>query len=884
MASSSMSPSSSARAILTALLLALAFFPHALYAQFSEGDSVSVAEALKVAEASNGVRFTYRLDLIAGRYLPAAALTTSLEDLLSALGAVGIGYERKETGIILFAVQSPRETFHVVGRIVDSGTGEPLSFATVSWQESGGLRGVAANSEGMFVLSDSQTDEINNAPLHFSRLGYEPVTIALQDLVDLRVVRLTPAESSAPEVVVSDFLIETELDSAFARMLSPGLSSPLGETSVLRSLQSLPSVSISGGLSGGVSVRGSQSDGFQVLIDGMPVYSQTHFFGLFDALNADALRTVGFYYGIAPSSYQAPPGGTLSFVTRGGPQNRFEQSIALSNSSVKGLLGGPLPRRLGSWIVSGRQSILNQLQWFGNESLIEQGLNVWRPTSVTQTVANRRNSIFPGQANAEFYDVHAKVSADLSRSFAVRVSFYDGGDSSNQMARRFLPLSAIRNSNPVELSDVSTSYSWGSDASSLQLRYSPGGRAYGTLQVGVSHFNSDYAKDDFTYSIPPLGDRPQSGLTFVDTLLSSNDLRDGAINVDAGIVNPRGEILAGASVHRYRVAFSESSAIRDEPFDEHLGAILGEGYIEIRQRVLRGWLVQLGTRVHHFSGGRYTRLSPRVRIQRAGGRRIGGYLGYSRNYQFLHQLYIENTVGSYFWTLSRDGEPPGEADNFVGGLSVRPLPRAVLQIDGYAKRLGNLRQHESVVSRRRIRDAGAVLSPWVADTRGKSVGVELLARFGFGNVVLTHAYTLSRSTVWNVAIQEGRVFPAESDRRHQYAMRLRYSPGRGLGLDAAFYAASGVPNSLSFTDPAESERLGPYHRLDVSAVYDFGIGRANASMRIGVYNVYNRENPWYRTPVAVLNRDAPLADRITFTNADVYDLGILPSFELRLRL
>lgn len=35
-------------------------------------------------------------------------------------------------------------------------------------------------------------------------------------------------------------------------------------------------------LSSGLNIRGSRTDGFQILLDGVPVYSQSHFFGMFD--------------------------------------------------------------------------------------------------------------------------------------------------------------------------------------------------------------------------------------------------------------------------------------------------------------------------------------------------------------------------------------------------------------------------------------------------------------------------------------------------------------------------------------------------------------------------------------------------------------------------
>ena len=66
-------------------------------------------------------------------------------------------------------------------------------------------------------------------------------------------------------------LLHADLDTTWHHLLHPGLFSPLGESSVLRSLQSLPAVSFSTAFTSGLNVRGSRSDGFQVLLDGAPI-------------------------------------------------------------------------------------------------------------------------------------------------------------------------------------------------------------------------------------------------------------------------------------------------------------------------------------------------------------------------------------------------------------------------------------------------------------------------------------------------------------------------------------------------------------------------------------------------------------------------------------
>ena len=41
-------------------------------------------------------------------------------------------------------------------------------------------------------------------------------------------------------------------------------------------------------------------------------------------------------------------------------------------------------------------------------------------------------------------------------------------------------------------------------------------------------------------------------------------------------------------------------------------------------------------------------------------------------------------------------------------------------------------------------------------------------------------------------------------------------------------------------------RLPAYHRVDLSATYDFRLGRSKANLGLSLFNVYNRKNVWYK--------------------------------------
>jgi len=66
----------------------------------------------------------------------------------------------------------------------------------------------------------------------------------------------------------------------------------MGEVDIFRSLQLLPGISSTGDGSSGLNVRGGSSNQNMILLDGMNIYHVDHFFGMFSAFNADAIKDV----------------------------------------------------------------------------------------------------------------------------------------------------------------------------------------------------------------------------------------------------------------------------------------------------------------------------------------------------------------------------------------------------------------------------------------------------------------------------------------------------------------------------------------------------------------------------------------------------------------
>ncbi len=871
-----------------------------------------VRQVIEDIQAVTPYRFLYRDALITGKTVSFEAPTDQLIDALSrALRRhqlqLQVDEARQQVLLTKAPKPDPAEPPVITGQVLDDLSGARLPFATITWYEGKRLRGVAANAAGLFHLPlDAPTARLGNLVLTASYVGYEArqINLNLQSLPETLPIRLMPETLFGNEVVINSTVLDAELDTTWHHLIRPGLFSPLGESSVFRSLQSLPSVSLSTAFSQGLNVRGSKADGFQVLLDGIPIYNQSHFFGLFDAFNEDALQTVGFYYGVTPAHFQAPPGGTLSFVTRTGSQTEYRWQAGVSNTALKGTAEGPLWDGRGSWLLSGRHSYLNAVDWFNNASLIEQGLDVDRPFRFPSRSGDGfnpdRRALLLGSSEASFYDLHGKLYLESAGGNRLMANLYVGGDKTlhSEAVRTF---EAPPNADSTRLlfdQSVDTRNTWGNVAASLHDQRTLRANVFSHTLLAFSHYDSRFVKDDFLY--PPaekadsLGqgkpdDPPRQGepnyneedfRPRFDSFEHENDLFEWKLaqHVD---VAPRfgGLFSAGYALHRYTITYEENSIYRTN-YDDTRRSTQFDLFAQYHGTV-DGLDVQAGLRSHYFSQGEFMRLSPRLHLRLWPQRPLSLSLGYSRNYQFLHRLYLEHENSSDVWVMSTEDQAPGSVDNLTAGLYVKATPDVFFQAEAYVKSYDNLRQHESIVAWRRDHPESVLLTPWLHDNTGRARGLELMLRHKLGPVLWTHSYTLSKMEISNEVINGGDAFPADWDRRHQITTHLQGTVRPYLSWRVTWLMASGAPNSLAYASPTEAGRLPAYHRMDAGLTYNRTFQGLMLEMTASVYNIYDRKNIWYRSVEPFVN--PPQAARpVTYRPVDVYDLGIQPSFSIAL--
>src|SRR5690606_31780224 len=157
--------------------------------------------------------------------------------------------------------------------------------------------------------------------------------------------------------------------------------------------------------------------------------------------------------------------------------------------------------------------------------------------------------------------------------------------------------------------------------------------------------------------------------------------------------------------------------------------------------------------------------------------------------------------------------------------------------------------------------------------RGWSYGTELFIRKNKGKFTGWVGYTWAKTERKFTELNEGKVFPAKYDRRHDLTIVGNYDLTKRWSFGAAFVFATGntmtLPNAWYMHNQTllfqygdrNSTRMAPYHRMDLSVTWhmkdtkekkDPATGelitvqkKIKSNWVFSIYNLYSRANPFF---------------------------------------
>lgn len=828
-----------------------------------EFERTPLSKVIRKLKTKYHLKLAYDDALISGITVSGNFNNEPLSDFLTeTLGNQGIDFQTLNGKIILTPkklspnVNTPNLLgISVFGIVQDSLTGEALPNAIV--RINGSNRVAITNKGGYFSLPFVPSD---TSTLVVSYLGYEGYKIKLAPGLNKKTLRIQMEE--APLKLADFELVENTGNTiSYGEDVSQITINPkklallpsMGEIDVFRSLQLLPGISGTNETSSSLSIRNSPSSNNLVLFDGFTIYHLDHFFGVFSAINADAVRDIQIYKGGFGAKYGGRTSGVVDMTGSTGNFNQPSYSLGVNLMSARFSVNAPLNGGQGAFHISARRAYTDIIRSSLFESLYKNYRSQSGQINAQQGPSESDDVLRP---DFHFYDMNIKGTYQVSQRDIISLSYYNGRD---DLDTDFNVLQFSQaDPSQIELADSYTERAeWGNDGIGFTWSRNWNTNYYSSLQVAHSdHF--------FNYFYEYNSRNSDGDLAGLYRLLRRNAVQDLQINY-------RNELTLGKQ-HSLDFGINVSSLnVENKRIIEDLNNISGSEapnesgnitsiYLEDAFTIGSKFTLNLGGRLNltgltnknHFSpryGVRY-QLSPSIELKASGG----------KYFQFIQDVVFNDPLSDSRegWHLAghSSNRPISTAKHYIAGIKFEKN-NWLADIEIYQKDLEGI--NETSVSHIYDPAEGARITRLDEVTgTGEVRGLDFLLQKNAAPYQGWVAYTYSKANNAYAAINSGQEIASRHDQRHELKFvniletdKWNFSATWIYGSGLPFYRpeitfvrdGQGVIINYNIDNSTRTtERLPDYHRLDVSAALKFENQKLKGEIGLSFLNVYNKLN------------------------------------------
>lgn len=637
----------------------------------------------------------------------------------------------------------------------------------------------------------------------------------------------------------------TKINRGFALFNSPD---------VIKTLQTLPGVAAGTELMSGIFVHGGDGTDNLFLLDGVPIYSVSHFIGLFSSFNNDVVESVDFYKSGFPARYGGRMSSVVDVRTRDGNFNKYHGTFAL------GLIDGRI--QVEGPIIKGKTSFNVGLRRTWSEVVTLPAL----------AIANAYQKREHGDEATNFYggynfnDFNARISHKFSEDNRLNLNVYAGDD--NMPVRVKIKDKTTSSDGIVHMEESSvkgnvlwgnilTSLNWQNDVSDKLWFDATAYYSRNLSNIGIGLSQQEW--NGSSYDNLSVDEKVRSNIIVGGLRADFNWKPSDAHHVRFGGIAQFNDYRPGRDYNVDIQAFNPPLKL-NETHEVHFqtgeASLYGEDEIAFTP-----WLkANLGVRgALYFANGRnYFRAEPRAsfKVQCAPSTSIR--FSYTEMNQFDHSIatsYIDLPTNT--WMPSTPKIKPMFSRQFAGGVYSTLAKGLKLTAEGWYKTMENLYEYGGPTM------LYPPIDSWETDFvegRGKSWGGEFGLEYENDKWNVTAYYTLT----WSLRKFEDFYYdwyPDRNDNRHKFDLMVNYSftpkfevyggwhYHTGGHLTAASYrldVESVYNNDLMIYDRPNSLQLPDYHRLDLGLNWHRITKRGNQStLNLSIYNAYCRMNPFF---------------------------------------
>lgn len=748
-------------------------------------------------------------------------------------------FEQQAEVIIIYPKKkrkSKPKLFKLSGRVLESGTGEPLPYSHILVNG----KGLISDQNGNYVFSSTKDSVFQ---LKASHLGYYIIDTVFMPGAN-RNILLTPSVIGLSEIVIKDKKVELstqigiqagveKLNHKIANFL-PGY----GDNSVFNLLRLQPGILASGEQTNELIIWGSYEGHSKVDFDGFTMYALKNFNDNISTFNPLMAKDIEVLKGGYDARYGERVGGIVNINGKNGSKDKVSFNLVANNMTLNGLIEIPVQQKTGALVIAFRHTYYNLYNPSDMNFLI-------RKNNDSDSTNDVDVNIVP---DYRFSDLNIKYSQQFSENDQFYISLYLGGDKFSYGIEEPVKFAVIDKQTSEQNTQLGSSVfyekSWKNGNTS-------------NLTMSLSNLSSNYF-DDLILTSP--GGEVLDTLTDID---SRNNIQEFTLETENRFsLNQTHTLEFGLGIKTNSVNLDEDTfAVNRALIEAQASRIIG--YMQDVMNIGKNLSLKTGFRFTYAFNLNKAYLEPRISLSVKSGNFWRFNLAWGMYNQFITKTSIVDDLGNYryLWAICNNEDIPVlQGHHFVIGTSYN-RKRFTLSIETYYKTTTGLTRFVSFPNKE-VEE--------VSEGHGFSLGIDFMVKTDFRRHSIWLSYSLSKTLekfdYFNYFNYDDYI-RAPQDQTHELklAALFNWDPFYLSGnyvFGSGFPYGNTAPNSSNETDYR-------YSRLDVSFVYKFLDRRWKGEVGLSILNLLNTQNIKYsnfeRIPAYMTNTINIYAEAIPFT-------------------